>query len=224
MIAASCCCSAITFYFSPSWVTHSLKCLFPSHSSHSTLFLSCLQYLVWQHAPAVQVPLLYCPGSWHWCTPIQLLLPRWLLSSGLVKYTLCMKCHLPDHISVVTYRNCTRALWSMDLSGLLPAPYCCIFLLFPAWLISCLISSPFVNLSVTVSLSFCIHSGFPPCVLLCHFLLQDISETTHTLLYAKKVVLTPLPDHGKRPMCSLIYFPHVPEVSSYHPLTPFLLV
>lgn len=45
-LAANCFCSTITFYFSLSRVTCSLKCLFSSHSSHSTLFLSCLQYLV----------------------------------------------------------------------------------------------------------------------------------------------------------------------------------
>lgn len=88
----------------------------------------------------------------------------------------------------------------------------------------CLISSLFANLSVTVSLSFCIHSGFPPCIFLCHFLLQDISETIRTLLHAKKLVLTLPPDYGKRPMCPLIYFPRVPEVSSYHSLIPFLLL
>lgn len=70
LFATNCYCSAVTFYFSLSWVTHFLKCLFSSHSSHSTLFLSCLQYLVWQHPPVGQVPGLWCPGLWHSCTPM----------------------------------------------------------------------------------------------------------------------------------------------------------
>lgn len=157
LLVTNCYSSAITFYFSLSWPTHSLKHLFSSHSSHSILFLACLQHLVWQHAPVGQVPVLCCPDSWHLCTPIPVACPWPFVVLGLVKHSLCMKCHLPDDISAVSYR---KARGRFEARWPLKAPPSTLLLYSsPLWHSFCFLPavclpSPFANLNVTVFLSF----------------------------------------------------------------------
>lgn len=117
LLVTNCHCRAITFYFSLSWLTHSLKHLLSSHSSHSTLFLACLQHLVLTTCTSWSGSCVVLPRL-----PFQLLVPGHSVVLGLVKRSLCMKCHLPDDMGIVIYRKvlgCFEVRWPLRASTLL---------------------------------------------------------------------------------------------------------